>query len=164
VEIWKEIPNHIGYEISSLGNLRTRRKYKANKYTLINEYKKLNPHINNSGYRMCLLDGKQMKISRTVMLAFFGESDLLVNHINGVKHDDRLENLEYCTASENISHAYKNGLSKSGESHYKSKLTKEQVFKIFSDSRTERTIAKDYGISQINVNRIKRKIIWKHIW
>lgn len=51
-------------------------------------------------------------IHRLVLLTFIGESELLVNHIDWVKTNNNLDNLEYVTRSENQLHAYKNGLQK----------------------------------------------------
>jgi hypothetical protein len=51
-------------------------------------------------------------VHRIIMTAIYWESELYVNHKNGIKHDNRIENIEWCTAKENIQHAIKNGLLK----------------------------------------------------
>src|SRR5574343_645792 len=50
-------------------------------------------------------------VHRLVMFLFVGRSNLSVNHIDGNRLNNHLSNLEYCTLSENIKHAYRNGLA-----------------------------------------------------
>ena len=99
------------------------------------------------------------------MLAFIGESNLEVNHINGIKADNRLENLEYCSRSENIQHAYNSGLSPIGENHYKSKLTRACAdrIKYGHHGMTLQAIARIYGITKQHVSDIRLGRTWKHI-
>ncbi len=69
---------------------------------------------NNDGYiRINLTNDKGVKknyqIHRLVMWAYKGKSDKQVNHINNIRTDNRLKNLEYVTAQENLIHSYKYG-------------------------------------------------------
>lgn len=161
MEIWIKAFKSDLYEVSNLGRVKSLNKNKKNKNF---KFQILKPILNNRGYNMITIDGKMQKLCRLILKSFTEDSSLQVNHKNGIKTDDRLENLEWCTASENIIHAYKNNLIKKGSLHHKSKLSEKKAKQIFFDERSERDIAKDYGISQATVNRIKRKITWAHIW
>lgn len=106
------IPIYLGGQLS---------RYMINKNCILvgkydNGYKVIAPSINQTGYRQyCLRVGanKFNKLEhRLVMEYFVGGKDAhkQINHINGIKTDNRLSNLEYCTPSQNIVHAYKLGL------------------------------------------------------
>lgn len=100
-EIWKDIPNYEGiYQVSNLGSIKSI-KYKNGKLLI--------PHINKTGKKFRFdvelwkeSKPKTYKIHRLVMAAFIGESNLIVDHINGDSTDNRLENLRYCTQRQNL--------------------------------------------------------------
>lgn len=160
-EIWKDIPNYEGlYQVSNLGRVKSFKRGKE---------KILKPRLDRVGYyHVGLCEGGERKsnlVHRLVMLAFVGESDLQVNHKNGAKSDNRLENLEYCTSSENTQHAYDTGLMARGENHHRSKLTRARVEKIKYEHKgmTQQAIAEIYGITRSLVSDIRSGKIWKHI-
>ena len=120
-EIWKPIPNFSGYEASNLGRIRTHNKVTYTKRHGDRHWKDriMKPKIekrvkgNNRDYRVILWqNGKPITklVSRCVISAFYGESNLQVNHIDGNSLNNNLTNLEYCTAKENINHGFDNGL------------------------------------------------------
>lgn len=62
-------------------------------------------HISATGYMITAINHHPTKVHRIVMEAFKGTSDLVVDHINENKHDNRLVNLEYVTVKENNTRA-----------------------------------------------------------
>lgn len=110
---------------------------------------------------------KVMRVHRLVLYAFIGPSDLGVNHINGIKSDNRLENLEYCSNGDNVRHALRIGLCDfRGEKGTNSKLKNWQVLEIdkkLKNGKTNVSIAEEYKCSIALISNIKLGIAWSHI-
>lgn len=116
-EIWKQIPILDGvYYASSFGRIKRIVGKNCIKERIING------SISSTGYYTSVFSHngtiKRYKFHRLVAMAFFGinEERKYVNHKNGIKTDNRPENLEWCTCSENNYHAYK-FLGKKGSRH-----------------------------------------------
>ena len=117
------------------------------------------------------LDGSKrtFRVHRLVMMAFNpvkSMNELEVNHIDGNKKNNKLENLEWCTASENQIHAFKTGLNKprKGEESNFSKLTEDDVKKVFElreKGLLQKEIAEIVGCTKSNISCILRKKSWK---
>lgn len=122
-EIWKEVEEFNGaYLISNKGRLKSvKRGIKWNGTIRHQEDKIMSQVINKSGYieYQITYNGKHYsrKAHRLVAEAFIPNpaKKPQVNHINGVKTDNFVENLEWCTNRENVVHAYKNGLNKAAK-------------------------------------------------
>ena len=119
-EIWKDVVGHEGlYLVSNLGNVKT----------LLTRKKLLKPAYDKDGYLRVALTTKDNKrknyyVHRLVLSAFVPntENKPCVNHIDGIRDNNKLENLEWCTFSENEKHKYKLG--------YKQKISKERIEKL----------------------------------
>jgi hypothetical protein len=85
-----------------------------------------------------------------------------INHIDGNKLNNNIENLEYCDNSHNQLHAYRLGLnySQRGEKHYKSKLSEKQVVKIMASTKGYSELAKMYKVSRSAISHIKKHRSW----
>ena len=163
-EVWKPVFQYEGfYEVSNLGEVRSLRRGK----------KILAKSLNHCGYVVVPLhlNGKlkTKTIHRLEMQSFTGMKgeELVINHKDGNKENNNIENLEWCTQSENMLHAYRTGLKypKKGVEGSKSKLTEDQVReirKLYSPGRsgtvpknsiTQVEIAKKYGVTQMVISR-----------
>lgn len=116
MEIWKDIPGFEGmYQASNTGNIRSIGFYvpAKNGSKRFAPPKMLIPLPTKLGYNRVKIQGKYLSVHRLVASAFLGlpKKDIQVNHKNGIKHDNRVENLEWVTCSENLSHAFRNKLN-----------------------------------------------------
>ena len=176
-EEWRDIPNFEGYyQASNLGNIRSVRrtvKHKDGKVTVF-KGKVLKPSPNIKGYPTVYLSKNCKKyttaVHRLVALTFIKnvESYSQINHINGIKTDNRVENLEWCNNQQNCAHAHREGFvnSAKGERVGTSKLKRHEVLFII-DSYPNQFSAKEicalFGISKGEPSRIRRGGGWKHM-
>lgn len=170
-ELWEPL---IGfekyYEISNMGRLKRlySESLKSNGVKQIIREKILKGCINTSGYPSFFIgnDGKskQYRLHRLVALQFIPnpENKPQINHKNGIKTDNRVENLEWCTHSENQLHAIRTGLKKykSGEDHCNSKLTDLQILEVRELIKNKEGLIKDiaskFGVSRDTIRNIKQ--------
>jgi hypothetical protein len=172
-EFWRPIKGYEGiYRVSNLGRIKSlsRLVQCKNGYRKTKE-KILKPHINKSGY--CSLDlGKKNKhlLHRIVANAFIPNPDNkpCVNHLNGIKSDNKFDNLEWCTYSENEKHSYlvlgkKSNLSKNRQTRKGSKsnfskftdLEIEEIKNLILENTKPSKIIIKYNISKSYISRLK---------
>lgn len=119
-EIWKDIPNYKGYQVSNLGRVRTYNKitYKQGiKRKWKNRILKYKGETYNTGYRVDLWkDGKNKTflVARLVAFTFYNQDinnhKLTVDHIDGNRLNNNLDNLELVSLAENIKRGFDKGL------------------------------------------------------
>lgn len=166
LEIWKDIKGFEGfYQISNIGRVKSLRRFNA-KGNLLKE-KVIHSGINAWGYKVITLHKncyrKSILIHRLVAEAFIDNpyNKSQVNHKSGDKQDNRITNLEWCTGSENMIHAYKTGLKKLpiGELNPNNKLSitdKHKIRKLKIMGFKVNDIMFLYGISQSEVYKINK--------
>lgn len=168
-EIWKDIPHFPGYQASTEGRIRSvdrMMEKRCDKTPFLLRGKVLKPIDNGNGYKAVNLmrEGdyryRRYYIHRLVLETFVPEHDKHqtdVNHLDGDKSNNRLNNLEWCTRSENNYHAYNIGLHVSGESHPQAKYSAELISAIKSrHANGERVcdLSREYGIPHQYVSGI----------
>ena len=160
-EIWRDVIGYEGlYQVSNLGRVKS----------FYNGGRIMKLSSSNNGYLHVGLcrDNKRKtrKVHRLVAEAFIPnpESKREVNHINGDKTDNRAENLEWCTPSENMQHAIVTGLVKqNGEDSHNAKLTNEQACFIRKnpDGLTVTELATKFAVCLQTISNIQRGISYK---
>lgn len=172
-EIWRVIHSlNDKYEVSNIGNIRNAKTGKI-----------LKQFIGKWGYKILTVrpvpnHTKNVRVHQLVAETFIGEKPegYVVNHKDGVKTNNNVENLEYVTPSENNQHALDNGLRKpaemwkyalKGENHPKATITDEDVIMILDLHKKTgygyRRLAKLIGIPYTTIKPILEGRSWKHI-
>lgn len=169
-EEWKDIQGYEGrYQVSTHGRVRSLRFTKP---------RIMKSPCNKRGYPHLELNYNMQKkthcIHSLVAKAFISNPDNkpCVNHINGIKTDNSLGNLEWCTPIENNQHAWDNGLmenvriSKMGSNNALNKLTPDDVKFIFQYPRLRgsgRYLAEKFNVKHTNISSIRTGKHWKHV-
>ena len=133
--------------------------------------RELKQYQNNCGYyRVCLClkyNSKFMLAHQLVLQAFKDNinNHKEINHIDGCKWNNKLENLEYSTRSKNMLHAFNNGIiiSKKGSQRYNHKLNESDVMYIKQSEERIKDLATKFKVSNTLICLIRKGKNWKHV-
>ncbi len=166
MEIWKDVKGYEGhYKISNLGKVKSL-KFGGNRI--------LKNCKHRAGYlKVCLSKNgvqNQILIHRLVAPPFISnpENKPFINHRDGNKKNNNLKNLEWCTASENMTHSFKNGFhgSRKGSLNGNAKLCEEQAKEIrqlyATKNYSQREVASKYNLSQTCIGDIVNYKRWNN--
>lgn len=156
MEIWKKVGS---YKVSSYGRVWSNI---TSKYLKLTETKE--------GYRVCRVHNVTYFVHRLVVQTFLGDipEGLVVNHLDGVKGNNLLSNLEITTYSENLKHAHALGLAcNKGSRNSQSKVTEEDItamYKLFEAGFNNASVAVKFDLHDRYISLIRHGKRWKHVY
>lgn len=185
---WQDIPGYEGlYQASISGFIKSLDrtvKCRGSKQRVI-PGRIIKSHKKNNGYIFVRLTknkkSKNKYLHRLVLKAFSNKNEWkdTVNHIDGNKENNCLSNLEWASRSENLKHAYKNGLNKvteyqksqtskanRGSKQHFSRLSEENIPEIrdlYSSGMTYEQIGEKYSVHRETIGNIIRGNTWRHV-
>jgi hypothetical protein len=176
MEIWKLIVGNCSYEVSDRGRVRLVQPDPRTAKT--GGVMRLAP--GGGGYlrvRLAPNNQKHLSVHRLVWQTFNGPipAGLMINHLNGIKTDNRLENLELCTRLQNVAHAMKIGLFRPkaptptphfGEDNPAARLTRDTVREIRSlrkQGMSGYSIARQLGLKDRTVYHVISGRYWSQV-
>lgn len=159
-EIWKDIKNYKGFQISNLGRVKR------------DNGKLLSVYIQNKGY-CCVSIYKEHKtfhptVHRLVAEAFLPNPNNYkqINHIDCDKTNNNLSNLEWCDQAYNYKEGKKSFLYSHNEKHYFAKLKNtdiSMIAKLYELGFTRTTIAKIFNVNSSNIEAIENGISYREL-
>lgn len=171
---WYDIKRYGGcYQISDSHKIRSISRTVVDKIGRPLKFhgKYLTVKISKSGYffvRLSIKDkSKREFIHRLIAEVKINNLSNLpfINHIDGNKLNNSIENLEWCTHAQNMAHAFRTNLVPRvvGENQARSKLKNNEVREIFASKLVLRKLAEIYNVDHKTIRAVKKGITWNHI-
>jgi hypothetical protein len=175
-EVWKDIKDFDNkYQISNIGRVKSLPMTVVNKYGVIQHRKEKIRKLykGNHGYYVVSLKDNMKQVVKTVHRmvaeAFLEkiEGSDYVNHKSGIKTENNIENLEYCTMAENTKHSFDLGMSKKGSQCSYAKLdekkAREAYYMVTELKMSCLDVGQLYNVTRQCISELKFKRSWKHI-
>lgn len=177
-ETWLPVPGFEGcYEVSSMG--RVCRVPRPMKKGGMSERRALSPSSDSKGYPMVTfsVEGARYprRVHRLVLEAFSGPcpEGMEACHNNGVRTDNRIDNLRWDTRAENMKDVYRHGrppiprqVKQRGARRWNAVLSEERVVEVFRQRRkgkSQALIAREMGASVNAINLVLQRKTWAHV-
>lgn len=163
VERWAPVPRFPGYEVSTLGAIRS---LKRSKPVLMKQ------ETDKDGYKRVQLfrsgEYHHLVVSRIVAYAFLGqapEGKPYCCHIDGSRDNNAAGNLRWDSQKENIADKVRHGTAQVGSKHPRATLTEDTVaaIKLRLGKASAQSIASEFNVTRHVVNDIKRGRTWVHV-
>lgn len=168
-ERWRDILQYEGvYQVSDIGNIR--RLLKNGKTRMLCVITRKDRYMAIGLWKNGV--GIIKTVHRLVLEAFIGRcpKGMECRHLDGNRQNNQLCNLKWGTRSENGLDAVKHGTrfypDTRGSKQGQSKLTEKdimEIFKLLDNGETQKEIAEKFGVHQVHISRIKRRVAWKHM-
>lgn len=165
IETWKKIEN--GYEVSVSGRVRSTKFERITELKLMLGKGRASYLFFHSSFKSV---SKRINVHQAVARAFISNPNNYkeINHIDGNKLNNRIENLEWCSRSHNVKESFRLKLrTHEGEKNPKRKLTQREVREIrsFKGKKiyTYQQLADKYGVKEPTINTILSGLSWRNI-
>lgn len=159
--MFKEVPGYEFAEVNERGEVRSARTKHIYR-----------PYVDKDGYLRCKIwDGNKLRgiyVHRAVAIVFVDnpENKPIVNHINSVRDDNRIANLEWVTHLENSRHGVLAGNFPKGQDSYAGKYSDEQITKVcqmLAELQSSTEISRETGVTVSVISMVRTRRIWTHI-
>jgi transposase-like protein len=156
------------YEVSSIGRVRSIARFKRKSRELYRIEPNMLTPTKNKGYPCVVLTGitgsRTAKVHHLVLEAFVGPrpEGMITRHLNGVRDDNRVENLAWGTFQENSDDMRQHGTKCLGRAVPGAKLNEEAVRDILTGRLSVLKFAALYGVNPTTVDKVRQGLNWRH--